>query len=62
MPRIRFTKDFDFKVKPQVTISYRAGNEYLVSQAASEQAVSKGCGVLLSRPNRRERRGSNVGG
>lgn len=43
MPRITFRKNFDWHVKPNVTIAYLAGKTYLVSQAISEAAVAAGC-------------------
>jgi hypothetical protein len=62
MPRLRFTQDFDFKVNPHVVRAYKAGKEYLVSQAAAEQALSKGRAVPLDRPNRKSRKASDVSG
>jgi hypothetical protein len=62
MPRLRFTQDFDFKVNPQAIIAYKAGREYLVSQAAAAEALGKGIAVPLDRPNRRSRKASDVSG
>lgn len=41
MPWVRFTADFDFKPKPQVTIAYLAGQVRLVSQACAEAAKAR---------------------
>lgn len=49
MPRIRFKENFDFRVKPNVTIAYKAGKEYLVSQSAAAQAIDSGKAVTVKR-------------
>lgn len=49
MPWIRFTDDFDWHVKPNVTIAYKAGNEYLVKQEVADTAVESGKGVKIPR-------------
>lgn len=42
MPWVRFTAPFDFHVRHNVTISYKAGAEYLVKRACAEQAIKAG--------------------
>lgn len=55
MPRILFSKDFDFRVSKHCIRAYKAGKEYLVSQEAAKQAVEKGAGKQLPSVNRRGR-------
>lgn len=45
MPWIKFTEDFDWHVKPNVTIAYTAGQRYLVPQACEEAAIKAGKAV-----------------
>lgn len=59
MPRILFSKDFDFRVSKHCIRAYKAGKEYLVSQEAAKQAVEKGRGTVVPTRNRRTR---NAGG
>lgn len=42
MPWVRFTAAFDWHAKPNVTIAYRAGQRYLVSQACATAALNDG--------------------
>lgn len=42
MPRIIFTADFNWHARPNVTIAYKAGNEYPVTQRCADQAIGKG--------------------
>jgi hypothetical protein len=45
MPRVRFTADFDWKPKPQVTQAYREGFEGMVTTPCAEAAVKAGRAV-----------------
>lgn len=56
MPWLRFTADFDFKPRPQVTIAYRAGEEKNVPTACAAAAVKAGKAVRLPRPAKGGRR------
>ncbi len=49
MPWVRFTARFDFHVKPNMTISYKAGNSYLVKQRCAEEAIKAGKAVETER-------------
>ncbi|AZN72006.1 hypothetical protein D5400_12615 [Georhizobium profundi] len=50
MARVRFTKDFDYKPQPSVTIAYRGGREYTVRRECADQAIALGRGdEVLSR-------------
>lgn len=48
MPWVRFTADFDFKVRPQLMIAYRRGKRHLVSQACAKAAIDAGKAEPLS--------------
>lgn len=39
---VRFTADFDWKPKPQVTLAYLAGQERNVTRGCAEKAVAAG--------------------
>jgi hypothetical protein len=45
--RLRFTRAFDFRVKPTVTIAYKAGMEMLVPDGAAQAAVAAGAGHVV---------------
>jgi hypothetical protein len=47
MPWVRFTADFDWKPKPQVTIAYRDGDELLVTSPCAEAAVKASKAVKI---------------
>lgn len=49
MPRIRFTADFNWHVKHNVTIAYKAGREYPVTRRCAAAAVAKRAGVAVDR-------------
>ncbi|MDB5733344.1 MAG: hypothetical protein JWQ03_3239 [Variovorax sp.] len=40
--RLRFTRNFDFRVKPTVTIAYKAGMDLLVPDGAAKAALQAG--------------------
>jgi len=42
MARVKFTKNFDYKPTPQVTIAYGAGWEGTVKRECADQAVAAG--------------------
>lgn len=42
MPRIRYTADHNFRINKHVVRAYKAGKEYLVSQAAAAEAFRLG--------------------
>lgn len=62
MPRILFSADFDFRVRNGVTIAYKAGSEYLVSQACARQAEEKGVGRPVTTRARRKPDQDDAGG
>lgn len=47
MPWVRFTEDFEFRVKSRVILLYYAGSEHLVKAACAEEAVKAGKAVRL---------------
>jgi hypothetical protein len=47
MARVKFTKDFDYKPKPSVTIAYKAGREYTVRRECADQAIAVGRGTEI---------------
>jgi hypothetical protein len=48
MPRIRFTRDFDFKPTRSVTIAYLAGMECVVTRDCARQAFGDGKAVAVA--------------
>lgn len=44
---VKFTQDYDFKPKQQVTIAYRAGDEVNVTRTCSARAIALEKAVLL---------------
>ena len=52
MPWLRFTANFDWKPKPQVTIAFKAGQEKNVPTPCAEAALAKGVAVRLPRKRR----------
>lgn len=55
MPRVRFTKNFDFRVNKNVVRAYKAGSEYLVSQEAAAKAVERGAATPVETRGRRRK-------
>lgn len=49
MPKVRFSKDFDFKPTSQTTIGYKAGYEGLITTAAADAAVAAGVGEVVEK-------------
>lgn len=49
MPWVRFTAPFDFHIKHNVTIAYKAGGEYLVKQRCADEAMKAGKAVEAAR-------------
>ena len=47
MARVRFTKDFDYKPTPQVTVGYLAGMEKTVKRECADQAIAARKAVSL---------------
>lgn len=47
MARVRFTKDFDYKPKSQVTIGYKAGTEMTVRRECADAAIAAGKAVEI---------------
>jgi hypothetical protein len=45
--RIRFTRDFDYRVKPTVTIAYKAGMELLAPEGAAKAALEAGAANVV---------------
>lgn len=46
---VRFTADFDFKPKPQVTLAFLNGQERNVTRDCAEKAVAAGKAVRIKR-------------
>lgn len=51
MPWVRFTSDFDFKPKPQVTQAYKDGAVKLVTTACANAAIAAGKGEKAQKPH-----------
>ncbi|EHK56821.1 hypothetical protein [Allomesorhizobium alhagi] len=49
MPWVRFTADFDWKPRPQVTIAYRMGQEVNVTTLCAARAVSASMAVRIKK-------------
>lgn len=49
MPWLRFTANFDWKPRPQVTQAFLAGQERNVTTPCAEAAIAKGVAVKLPR-------------
>lgn len=49
MPRIRFTHNFDFRMTKHAMRAYKAGREYLVSQACAKKALAEDKAVEVKR-------------
>jgi hypothetical protein len=52
MPWVRFERDFDWHVRPQVVIAYKAGTVHLVRTVCAEKAVKEGSAVFVERPSK----------
>lgn len=50
--RIRFERDFDFRVNSRVTVAYKGGQEYTLPRDHGAAALQAGAGVEV-RPARR---------
>lgn len=50
MARIRFSRDWDWKPSPRVTIAYRGGHEYTVKRECADAAVKDGAGKEIRPP------------
>lgn len=48
MARVKFTKNFDYKPQPSVTIAYMGGREYTVRRECADQAIALGRGEEVS--------------
>jgi len=49
MPKVRFTKDYDFKPTMQSTIGFKAGYEGMITTAAAEAAAAAGAGEVTEK-------------
>jgi hypothetical protein len=47
MPWVRFTANFDWKPKPQVTQAFLAGQERNVTTPCADAAIAKGAAVKI---------------
>lgn len=47
MPWVKFSADFDWNHNPRSLVAYRAGESYLVSQAAADAAQAAGKGQVV---------------
>ena len=52
MPWVEFTKDFDWKPKPQITIAYPAGFRGNVTTLCAQAAVAKGAATKTKTPRK----------
>jgi len=52
MPWARFLAAFNYRVKHNVTIAYKAGDQYLVKADCAEQAIRAGKAVATERPDK----------
>lgn len=48
--KFRFTRDFDYPVRPGVEIAYRAGSELVIPKEHAEAAQAAGAGDFLEEP------------
>ncbi len=58
MPWVRFKQDFDWQVRPQVVIAYKADQVHLVRTICAEKAVKEGKAVFIDRPTKATEDGS----
>lgn len=49
MPWVFFKANMDHRVSRFVVRAYKAGNAYLVSQRAADEAIAKGKGEIMER-------------
>ena len=54
MPVVRFTRDFDWKPVPAVTVAYLAGMEQMVTTRCAEKAMAQGKAVKVDRRRRKK--------
>lgn len=57
MAWVRFTADFNWKPKPQVTIAYRSGQIANVTRDCAAAAVAKGRAVRVQKTRRSDVQG-----
>jgi len=50
VPWVRFTADFNFHVRHNVTIAYKAGMVLLVKQRCADEAIWQGKAITVDRP------------
>lgn len=55
MPWVKFTTRFDYRVKHNVMISYKAGGTYLVKQECADLAIAAKKAALTERPAMKDR-------
>lgn len=52
MPWVRFIERFDYSVRYNLTIRYRAGTVHLVKQDCADRAIRAGKAAITDRPKR----------
>jgi hypothetical protein len=52
MPWVRFSADYPWHQRHNVTVMYRAGGTYLVKQNVADAARAKGVAELTKRPEK----------
>lgn len=52
MAWVRFTRNFDWKPKPSVTIAYKKGSTLIVKAACADAAVRKGAAIRVKKTSR----------
>lgn len=58
---VRFTADFDWKPKPQVTLAFLIGQERNVTRDCAEKAVAAGKAVRINRNAKADGEPTNSG-
>lgn len=61
MPWVRFTKPFNFHVRHNVTIHYKAGGVYLVKHRCANEAAAAGAAEFCERPAHKSKEAFNAG-
>lgn len=54
MPWVRFTADFPWHPRHNVTVMYRAGETYLVKQVVADAARAKGAAEITKRAEKQD--------
>lgn len=54
MPWVYFSRNYEFKPRPNWMVLYRAGGTYLVTRACAEHAIALEVAIPAQRPARNE--------